>query len=497
MAATALSKPTVVLGAGISGLAAAWELARRDPHRKIMVLEASGRAGGWVETTRKDGFLFEQGPHSIRSAPAGYSLCDMAVQLGLSDQVILPSKEVGSMNRYVMLRGKLHKLPNGLDDIIKKQGVFGRGLAMTGLRELLVPRRTDKGDESIHSFALRRFGPEVADVLFDAMTHGIYSGNCRELSVRACFPMLPSYEQAAGSVVRGMMTGKGKLPQEDKISDFGPETQKLIAKVANSQAWTFKNGVGTLAATLEHVLQHMPNVELCRKSPCVGVRVLDGGVEVGIEGRPLFEADHVISSIPAPELAKLLADSHTGTDRTVWSNTVSILSSIPFGSVAVVNLGFNLKVLPMKGFGYLIPSSEKDNALGVIFDSSVFPEQNEPGQDRLTVMMGGHRMQSVFGHSHPDKETMVSTALDALHRHMGISKKPDAVTARVQHNCIPQYQIGHVERMQELKNNLTHLYGGRLSVIGCSYLGVSLNDCVRIGRRVARAVAENKVDTGL
>jgi oxygen-dependent protoporphyrinogen oxidase len=158
----------------------------------------------------------------------------------------------------------------------------------------------------------------------------------------------------------------------------------------------------------------------------------------------------------------------------------------------VVNLYYpNPSLLPIEGFGYLIPqavpfSENPELALGVVFDSDITPSQDTAQGTKLTVMLGGHWWDGWT--SLPDEKQCVEMAKSVLKRHMGITAAPEATHVGVHKNCIPQYTVGHVQRLKEAHYALLRNYGGRVKVAGNSYTGVGVNDCLMAALNVAQSV---------
>jgi len=186
-----------------------------------------------------------------------------------------------------------------------------------------------------------------------------------------------------------------------------------------------------------------------------------GGVSLTMKGGDIVHADHIFSTLPAHALAPLVPSLQEK------------LVKIPFATVAVVNLGYRCSVLDKKGFGYLIPSREKEQILGVVWDSSVFPEQNRnPHQTRLTVMIGGVRMPEVENLA---EHELIDIAVEALKRHLGIAAPPDAAHVFLARSAIPQYQVGHGNLLSQIVDAAPKNF----SCLGSSYRGVSVNDLIK------------------
>lgn len=166
-----------------------------------------------------------------------------------------------------------------------------------------------------------------------------------------------------------------------------------------------------------------------------------------------------------------------------------------------MNLYFsNPNLLPEQGFGYLIPRSipfeqNPECALGVVFDSDALQGQDTVTGTKITVMLGGHWWDGLV--AYPDSEEAVSMARAVLKRHLNVDEEPQAVNASLQRDCIPQYTVGHKSRLKDAHYKLMSQFGGKLSVVGSSYTGVGLNDCIRAGRDLAKQIASEENVTGL
>ena len=202
---------------------------------------------------------------------------------------------------------------------------------------------------------------------------------------------------------------------------------------------------------------------------------------------------HVISTIASDKLAGIVSS-----EGNVVLSSLCMTKSV---TVMVVNLYFSdPEILPVHGFGYLIPRSvpfeqNPERALGVVFDSDATIGQDENLGTKITVMLGGHWWDGWT--AYPDEEEGASMAKAILSRHLGISKKPDAIRVSLQRDCIPQYPVGHQRNMECANDALSQMFRGRLRVAGNSYTGVGLNDCVRAARDVVQEMGGSKRKTGL
>ncbi|XP_072354405.1 protoporphyrinogen oxidase-like isoform X1 [Scyliorhinus torazame] len=468
-----MPRAVVVIGAGISGLAACLRLSSAANVSKIILLEASGHLGGWLQTTRtQEGAIFEHGPRGVRPMGiAGKNTLQMVTDLGLDNDVLpVTYGNEDSRNRYVFVGGKLCKLPSGFRTPFSTHPPFSQPIIVSLLREPFIRRGKDQ-DESVHSFIGRRFGKEYADIAADSLCRGVFAGDCRQLSVRSCFPVLSQAEKRFGSVVIGMIAGGG----DGKDQCF---TSRLISRARRESwlQWTLKQGLQTLPEAIQQ--------ELCRRGVEIHLNCpvqklqqkADGAWEVQLDGGTV-NADHIFSSVPAKVLSRVLPP--------IWEPLCESLRKIASVSVAVVNLEYEGLVLPVSGFGHLIPSHESSEILGVVYDSCSFPQQDRvgPPTTRLTVMMGGSWFQESFG----DPDTvpqghLLQRALDTVQNHLGITQKPLQSISKVHKDCIPQYTLGHSELLDTIFGSIDkhHL---ALSLIGASYRGVSVNDCIYEAQR--------------
>jgi oxygen-dependent protoporphyrinogen oxidase len=367
--------------------------------------------------------------------------------------------DAAAKKRYVCFNGKLEPLPYSVSTFFTSP--LMKGVIRSCWNDLFTAKN-DLADESIHSFISRRFSPEMMETLFDPLVAGIYAGNPHNLSIRACFPILHQWERSHGSVLLGALFEKRKsLPIEPT---------PFIRDALAHPMFSLVNGLETLPKTLSNRLK---DKILFSKT----VRKLDlhpDSIHVTLANEEVIEADYVYSAVPAHVLAGMLGHA--------FHEAISLLRSIPFVSVAVVNLGFSDLVLPEQGFGYLIPSNQNEDVLGVVWDSCVFPQQNiRIKETRLTVMIGGSRTENL---SNKSEQELLEMSLQAIRRHMGITTVPAAWHVEIVKQAIPQYLVGHTDKVASLKAVLSE-QKGNLRIMGSSYGGVSVNDCIAEAKEMA------------
>ncbi|XP_043425260.1 protoporphyrinogen oxidase isoform X5 [Prionailurus viverrinus] len=477
-----MGRTVVVLGGGISGLAASYHLSRAPCPPKVVLVEASERLGGWIRSVRgPGGAIFELGPRGIRPAGAlGARTLLLVSELGLDSEVLpVRGDHPAAKNRFLYVGGALHALPSGLRGLFRPSPPFSKPLFWAGLRELTAPRGKDP-DETVHSFAQRRLGPEVASLAMDSLCRGVFAGNSRELSVRSCFPSLFQAEQSHRSVLLGLLLGAGQSPQPDSA---------LIsqARAERWSQWSLRGGLETLPQALNTHLTSR-GVRILRGQPVCGLSLqADRRWKVSL-GDSSLDADHVISAVPASVLGKLLPAEAAPLARA--------LSAITAVSVAVVNLQYRGARLPVQGFGHLVPSSEDPGVLGIVYDSVAFPEQDgSPPGLRVTVMLGGSWLQTLEAKGAVlSPELLQQQAQEAAATQLGLKEPPSHCLVHLHKNCIPQYTLGH---WQKLEAATQFLASQRLplTLAGASYEGVAVNDCIESGRQAAARVLGSEPDS--
>lgn len=443
-----MPKNIVILGGGISGLSCAWFLKQKWGNEiRITLLEKSNRLGGWIQTIQHEGFLFEQGPRSCRTKGVGQGTLELVEQLGLQDQII--ACDPSSQDRYLYCNRRLQKIPSNLWEFCRSS-LFRR--VIPGLLHDLFAPKTTQADETIHAFISRRFNTQIADLLIDPLVTGIFAGDARQLSIHSCFPLLSQWEANYRSLIWGALHHSAS-----------PASSPFVAQWRKYPIFSFKQGMETLV----HRLVHRLEAEIRLNSPVNQLIATPDGVEIEVNGEKIM-ADHVISTLPAFTLASL------------FPSLSFLLNQVSYASVAVVNMGYDQPVLSHQGFGYLIPSKEKASILGCVWDSSVFPHQNQTSSEtRLTVMMGGISRPDLTVHP----EECLSLALNALDQHLHIKQAPQAVHVKIAHQAIPQYQVGYATLLQNIRGQL-HQQMPHLTVIG-TFDGVSVNDCIAQAKKCA------------
>jgi len=426
-----------IVGGGIAGLSLAHALKVRGARPgDVLLLEKSTRPGGKARTERIEGYLCEWGPNGfLDNAPA---TLELVRELGLQER-LLPA-DARAKRRYLFRGGRLQLVPSGPGSLL------GSGLLTVGgkLRLLHEPfaAARPQGDETIHAFVSRRLGPEAADRLVDPMVSGVFAGDARQLSLRACFPAVAQMEADHGGLLRAMFAGNKSRSGSPfgRLTSFTEGVEELVQGLARSVA-----GAVRLETPVEAV-----------EATAHGYRL-----RTGPEG---LEAKTVVLAGPAPESARLLSS--------LDPELASALAAIPSATLATVALGFYEGQMkrPLDGFGFLVPRSEKVRLLGVLWDSAIFPGRAPAERVLLRAMIGGaHDPEALT----LDDKTLLAVVRRELALTMGIDAAP-AFTLIARHPVgLPQYTVGHLDRLAAIDRGLARHPG--LHVAGSSYRGIAMN----------------------
>jgi oxygen-dependent protoporphyrinogen oxidase len=468
----------VIVGGGISGLATAFRLglaaeaSGRAVH--LTVLESGDVPGGKMRSSREEGFVIEWGPNGfLDSRPNAVALVN---DLGAAP-LLLRADETAS-KRFVCRGGRLVRLPETPPAFLKSR-LLSRAGKLRLMREPWIPAGT-LPDEAIGDLAARRLGPEARDYLVDPMISGVFAGDPSRLSAAAALPRLVKMERAHGSFIRGaiaMQGGPRKLAGKMLARLFGRGSGGSINAGPSGMLTSFKGGVATLVQAM--AARVGPGLRL--SMPVTSLRRTATGwlVSAGTgEARQHFPADALVLSCPSDEAARLLQDSSR--------RMASELAAIGCASITVVATAFARQDLPpgaVDGFGFLVPDIEHRPILGTLWDSTVFPDRAPDGQVLLRTMVGGARHADLA--VTPD-DALVPMVLAQLSDLMGISAVPTMVRVVRWPRGIPQYDVGHLDRMARIDGFRRQLPG--LFLCHNAYRGISLDDCCREAAETAGAV---------
>lgn len=475
-----------VLGGGISGLSAAFYLSTVQRLANVKLYESSSRFGGWVKTDKRHGFIFEAGPRTIRpKGLAGNTTLHLMELLGLQNKIIpISSAHVVAKNRMIYAKNQLCLLPSSIKGILKPTPPFKKPLYHAGLKDFFGPKsKVLLADESIYDFAARRFGKDIADYAVSSMICGICAGDAKEISVKFLMKGLFEKEQKYGSVIRGIFLDY-LVYGADRIrpASFKPTTLFTKAKDQGWAIYSLVGGLETFPKTMVEKLSEKDSVSLNLNSQCERIKFqASGPVEFTVNGSTQ-SSDHLISSIPSRRLAQLVDHQYPK-----LAIELKLIKSV---NVAVINLHYKSDLIQQKGFGVLVPPIENLPILGIIFDSCCF-DMN--GDTVLTVMCGGKWFEKWFGEN-PTESQLLEVAVDHVRKILKINQKPDNYKVNILRECIPQYVIGHHERVERIRNYIEDKKLP-LSLCGASYDGVGVNDVVLSARNVVEKLFTKELNT--
>lgn len=449
----------IVIGAGISGLVAAYRLHRAGI--SVLLIEASGRTGGLIHTRHENGYTMEGGPNTFPSTATE--------MLNLCDSLRLEPKQANckANKRYLYLNGKLTALPNKPWQALTTPALSLAG-KLRALREPFQPKRK-ADDMSVAGFFAHRLGREVVDNLVDPFISGIYAGNVETLSLPAVFPKLWQWEQESGSLFRA--AGQAAKKARRNL----PQTPKAPMRLLS-----FEKGLQTFTDALTQALPH--DLFIMGHS-IVRISQKAQGYAVQLHTGDSLLAQHVVLAVPAYTAAHLLE----GFSPEASQN----LAKIPYNGIAVAHLGFDQTQIPhpLDGFGCLIPRQEKITLLGSIWASSLFPERAPEGHVLLSNFIGGAHHPEISGWSAGRIESQVVQDLQQVFHLQGSLEAKFSEVVNYE-KAIPQYNLGHLQRIANIETALQrhpniHLAGNYLK-------GIALNECVKSGISAAEAITQRQ-----
>jgi protoporphyrinogen/coproporphyrinogen III oxidase len=473
----AKSKRVIVIGGGLSGLAAAHRIHERSSALRrpveLTLLEARERVGGVIATEHQDGFTLECGPDSfITDKPWALDLCE---RLGLRDRLI--ETDASHRRSFVVRRGRLLPLPEGfallaphrLGPLLTTPILSWRG-KLRMLMDLFIPRRVDEAEESLAGFVRRRFGREALDRLIQPLVAGIYTADPNNLSLKATLPRFLAMESEHRSLIlAGLREARARGPGRLTRNASGARYGMFVG---------LEGGMGELPAALAAALP--PGVihtgsavrRIIRNEPASRwlVELLDG---------PPMEADAVVLATEAHAAARLIDAQDPG--------LALQLRAIPYASSIIVNVAFNRDQIkhPLDGFGAVVPVVEGRPILAVSFLSVKFPSRAPAGTALLRVFIGGATQPEYCDLDDAAIAELVRRELGAL---IGASGDPLFLRVGRHPRSMPQYILGHLDHVAAIRRKLAR--HPRLYLAGIAFDGVGIPDCIHAAETTADALLD-------
>ncbi|MYA71027.1 protoporphyrinogen oxidase [Candidatus Poribacteria bacterium] len=459
------SRRAIVIGGGITGLAASYRLQQEGVLRNIpldvTLLEATGRVGGVIQTEHRDGFLIEHGPDAfISTKPAAKTLCE---ELDIADQFIGTNPKV--RRSFVVRKGTLHPVPEGfymmapgaLKPFLKTPLFSWRGKLRMAL-DLFIPRRERDIDEAVAHFVRRRLGTEAFTRMAQPMIGGIYTSDAENLSLKATFPRFLEMEKTHGSIIKALRAQK-KQATETSRDTSGPRYSLFLS---------FKSGMQTLIDTLVDILSE--SIRLNTRVEHIQQDVDGTGWRVTLSTGETLNSELLCIALPAVQTSALV--------QRISNPLATKLNEIPYASSATVNLAFRRTdiIHPLDGMGFVVPATESLSLIGCSFSSVKFENRAPEEHVLLRAFVG----EPISKNAETDLIQLCQADLMPL---LGIENAPLFATVRKHTQAMAQYQVGHQDVVGDIERLTRELQG--LALAGNGYHGIGIPDCIRSGETAA------------
>ena len=449
----------LIVGGGIAGLSAAYELHRRGV--SFLVLDQAARPGGVIVSEQIEGFTIDAGPDALLiQKPAGIELCQ---ELALGDRLVstLPPRLA-----YIQRDGKLYPLPAAsVLGIPTRVGPFVRTKLFSWRAkirmgaELFVPPRRNRTDESIGAFMTRRFGAEATTYLAEPMLAGIHAGDVDRLSLGALFPRFAEAEQKHGSLIRAFRRRPAAPSAEGAFKSLPGGLSELVQALVGALPPDAVRGNTAVTRCGMDANQHVFRVET--------------------RGGSAYKSRTLVLSTPAYVTAALIRDQDAELGR--------LCEDIPYASIATVALGFSRQAVdhPLEGSGYVVPRTEGSPILAATWLSSKWPHRAPEGTVLLRTFVGGTRDPPALDQSNGE---LVARSLAAIRPILGIRGDPWFGRVYRFSRASAQYEVGHLDKIQAIDRQLAAHPG--LFLTGSGFRGVGIPDCIADARATAARVSE-------
>ena len=455
-----------IIGGGVSGLSAAWYLKRLCPESQVSIFESSDMTGGVLQTVREGDFLIEQAADMFVARPD--SALELCRELGIDDELIT-TKPVEE-RAFIGLGDQLYPVPQGLSmmvptrpqPILETKLLTDAGKQRFLSEDQIAPAQSDE-DESLKSFAVRRFGIEAYEKIIQPMVSGIYTADPEKLSMRATMKRFVDMERMHGSLIAGTASSS-----EDQAAR-GARYDLFRAP---------RGGIGQLISSLSEALSQLPDTILELNSPVSSIGRSGQQWTVDVDGNSQ-SFDGLIMATGAETASQMLTS--------VDSQLSRLLAGIETASSAIVAVGINRNQLeqPFDGFGIIYPHIDNGQVIAISFSSNKFAGRCNDDQLLIRAFIGG-AMQSELVDL--DDEALIEIALAQLDKSVGLEGQPIFNRVFRWRNCMPQYHLGHVERVEQIET----LVGRHtnFALAGNSYRGVGIPACVESGKNAASKVLQ-------
>jgi oxygen-dependent protoporphyrinogen oxidase len=450
----------IIIGGGISGLSAAYYLAKAG--REATLIESRPRLGGVIQTEHVEGCTIEAGPDSFLSVkPAAF---DLIREIGLGDQIIGSNDHLRVT--FVRKNGRLVPLPDGLMMMVPTKilplvttSLIGWGTKLRMGMELFRAPQPQPGDESVAQFVEEHYGREAVDYLAEPLLSGIYGGNVERLSVRSVLPRFVELANQYGSLTRGVLAMRAKA----KPSGPAPPLFRTLRGGLGQMVDAVRSAIGGKVSVVQGRAEIVE-----RRAGRYAVRI----------GEDWIEAEHIVVATEAHSAGNLLVN--------VDGRLSDLLGTVEYGSSITIALGFDDRDFadPPVGFGFLVPKKERRALMACTWVGTKFSNRVPDGKTVARCFMGGLD-ESAFTRS---DDQIVSAVADDLREIAGVTARPRFSRVYRWPRAMAQYPVGHPTVAAEIESRVATLPG--LHLAGNAYDGIGIPDCIRLGKRAAERIAK-------
>jgi protoporphyrinogen/coproporphyrinogen III oxidase len=459
-------KKVIVVGGGITGLATAYYLYKEAKEKsiplEIKLIEASKRLGGVIETVHKNGCVIEKGPDSIIARKK--SGLELIEEMGLKDKVI--SNTAGKS--YILVKGKLHTMPEGSFMGIPTQvtpfafsGLFSPMGKIRAAGDFILPKGKPQDDQSLGRFFRRRLGDEVVENLIEPLLAGIYAGDIDKLSLMSLFPMFYQVEQQHRSLVFGL---KKTMPPAPKTKVKVPGKKGMFISLTT--------GLEEIVKQLEIRLGDM----IVKGTPVSKIEKNGDSYLVKLSNGVVEEADTVVVTSDHFNAQKML--SHY--------SFMDYFKEMPSTSVANVAMAFSKSAIKqdIDGTGFVVSRNNDHRITACTWTHKKWVGSCPEDMALLRSYVGKPSDEEVVNLS---DEEIIDIVLKDLNKTMNITEKPQFYVVSRWKKAMPQYNVGHKDRMKQVKDSMAKELPG-VFLAGSSFEGVGIPDCIDQGKAAVQKV---------